>query len=249
MKKRIVLSLSIMIGMTIMLTPCLQVVRAASPSQPECPSCSSFGVQRPQEKKEAPAFSLKGLDGKQVSLSDFKGKPVFIVFWATWWESCRAELLALEKFSQGKRDKLVFILVTIDGERQRAAQTIVTKNKITLPVLLLLKEKVMDQYGVRGWVPQTYLVDQEGMLVGKIIGERDWASEEAWSCMKELFSLRWQIPEIFVSICWLFLSKRFIDCGEYFYTLWIHFTNRCIDCTIFFNWKSSIPLITNLHPL
>ena len=85
MKKRIVLSLSIMIGMTIMLILCLQVVRAASPSQPECPSCNSFGVQRYQEKKEAPAFSLKGLlDGKQVSLSDFKGKPVVIVFWATW---------------------------------------------------------------------------------------------------------------------------------------------------------------------
>jgi cytochrome oxidase Cu insertion factor (SCO1/SenC/PrrC family) len=84
MKEKIVLSLSIMIGMTIMLIPCLQVVRAASPSQPECPSCDSFGIQRYQEKKEAPAFSLKGLDGNQVSLSDFKGKPIFTVFWATW---------------------------------------------------------------------------------------------------------------------------------------------------------------------
>jgi thiol-disulfide isomerase/thioredoxin len=85
MKKGFVLSLSIMIGMTIMLIPCLRVVRAASPSQPECPSCDSFGIQRYQEKKEAPAFSLKELlDGKKVSLSDFRGKPVFIVFWATW---------------------------------------------------------------------------------------------------------------------------------------------------------------------
>jgi cytochrome oxidase Cu insertion factor (SCO1/SenC/PrrC family) len=84
MKKRVVLSLSIMIGMTIMPILCLRVARAASPSQPECPSCDSFGIQRFQEKKEAPAFSLKGLDGKQVSLGDFKGKPVLIVFWATW---------------------------------------------------------------------------------------------------------------------------------------------------------------------
>jgi cytochrome oxidase Cu insertion factor (SCO1/SenC/PrrC family) len=84
MKKRIALSLSIVIGMTIMLILCLQVVRAASPSQPECPCCDSFGIQRSSEKKESPAFSLKALDGKQVSLSDFKGKPVLIVFWATW---------------------------------------------------------------------------------------------------------------------------------------------------------------------
>ncbi len=85
MKRRIVLSLSIIIGMTITLILCLQVVRAASPSQAECPSCNSFGVQRYQEKKEAPAFSLKGLlDGKQVSLRDFRSKPVLIIFWATW---------------------------------------------------------------------------------------------------------------------------------------------------------------------
>jgi cytochrome oxidase Cu insertion factor (SCO1/SenC/PrrC family) len=89
MKKGIVPSLSVTMGMIIMLILCLQAVRAAAaaaatPSQPEWPSCGSFGIQRFQEKKEAPAFSLKGLDGKQFSLSDFKGKPLLIVFWATW---------------------------------------------------------------------------------------------------------------------------------------------------------------------
>jgi thiol-disulfide isomerase/thioredoxin len=191
-----------MIGMTIMLIPCLQVARAASPSQPESPSCSSFGVQRLQEKKQAPVFSLislkQSLDGKKVSLSDFRGKPVLIVFWATWWQTCREELVALEKFSQDKRDNLIFLFITIDGERKTAAQMIINKNKITLPVLLLLKEKTMDQYGVKGWVPQIFLIDQEGILVGKIVGQRDWTSPGAWDCMKELFNLRWQIPEMFV---------------------------------------------------
>jgi len=190
MKKTIVLSLSIMIGMTIMLIPCLQVVSAAFHSQPEHPSCNSLGVQRPHEKKEAPAFSLKSFDGKQVSISDFRGKPVLIVFWATWCDSCKEEMPVLEQFSQGKRDELTILFITIDGERERAVQKLINQNKITLPVLLLLKEKTMNDYGVRGWVPQTYLVDQEGILVGKIIGQRDWSSAEAWSCMKELFSLR-----------------------------------------------------------
>jgi len=84
---------------------------------------------------------------------------------------------------------LTILVITIDGERKRAAEKVIDQNKITLPVLLLLKEKTMDQYGVRGWMPQTYLVDQEGMLVGKIIGQRDWSSPGAWSCMKEIFSL------------------------------------------------------------
>ncbi len=190
MEKKIRFLLTIWVGIATVLIPCLQSGRAASPSQPECPSCTSFGIQRPQEKKEAPAFSLTGLDGKQVSLIDFRGKPVLITFWATWCESCKEEMPVLEKFSQGKKDQLAILLVAIDGERKRAAQAIADKNKLTLPVLLLLKEKVMDQYGVRGWVPQTFLVDQDGMLVGKIIGQRDWSSAEAWACMKELFSLR-----------------------------------------------------------
>lgn len=190
MAKGIVISLSILMGIATLFILCLPTGRAAFPSQPECPSCSSFGLQRYQEKKPAPAFSLSSLDGKKISLNDFKGKPVLITFWATWCESCKEEMPILEKFSQGKKEQLTILLITIDGERKKSAQKIIDQNKITLPVLLLLKEKTMDQYGVRGWVPQTYLVDQEGMLVGKIIGQRDWCSAEAWSCIKELFNLR-----------------------------------------------------------
>ena len=190
MKKRTVLLLSIIVGMATLLIPFLQAGRAASPSQPEYASCDSFGVQRLPYKKEAPAFTLNCLVGKPINLSDYKGKPVLVTFWATWCESCKEELPILEKFSIGRKDQLAFLLIAIDGERKKAVQKIVDQNKITLPVLLLLKEKVMDRYGVRGWVPQTFLIDREGMLVGKTVGERDWSSPEAWSCLKELFELR-----------------------------------------------------------
>jgi peroxiredoxin len=190
MKRRIVLPVSIMVGITTLLLPLLGPGRAASQSQPESPSCDSFGVQRFQEKKEAPGFSLKSLDGKQVSLSDFKGKPVLITFWATWCDSCKEEIPLLEKLCVAKKDQLALLLIAIDGERKRTVQKIVDQNKITIPVLLLLKEKVMDQYGVRGWVPQTFLIDQKGVLIGKIVGQREWGSVEAWSCLKELFELR-----------------------------------------------------------
>jgi peroxiredoxin len=190
MRKKTVLCLLIMTGMTILFTLFPQIGRAAIPSQLKCPSCDSFGVQRFQERKEAPAFSLQSLDRKQISLSDFRGRPVLITFWATWCASCKEDIPLLEKLSAGKKNQLTILLITIDGERKKAAQKIADQNKITVPVLLLLKEKVMDQYGVRGWVPQTFLIDQEGMLVGKIVGQRDWCSPEAWSCLKELFELR-----------------------------------------------------------
>ncbi len=186
MKKNIGLLLSITLGILILAIAFLGSGRAASPSPP----CDSFGIQRFPERKEAPVFSLNSLDGKKINLSDFKGKPVLITFWATWCESCKEELPVLNKFCAGKGDQLVFLLIAIDGERKKAVQKIVNEKKITLPVLLLLKEKVMDQYGVRGWVPQTFIIDREGRLIGKTTGERDWCSPEAWSCLKELFELR-----------------------------------------------------------
>lgn len=181
---------SVVMGISTLLIPPLQNGRAAPSSQPDYSSCHSFGVQRFEEKKEAPAFSLKSLNGKQTSLSDFRGKPVLLTFWATWCASCKEDIPLLEKFFVGKKDQLAILLIAIDGERRKTVQKIVTDNKITLPVLLLLKEKVMDHYMVRGWVPQTFLVDREGMLVGKIVGQRDWCSPEAWSCLKVLFELR-----------------------------------------------------------
>jgi len=168
--------------------PQTEVVLAAASD--EGSSCSSLGVQKFPEKKLAPPFSLKGLDGKSVSLSDYKGKPVLLVFWTTWCPTCRDNLNTMEKFSAGKKDQLTVLLLAIDGERQKKIASIVKEDRITLPVLLILKEKTMDDYGVRGWIPLTFLVDGAGFLAGKVVGERDWNSPQAWSCLKEVLSLR-----------------------------------------------------------
>jgi cytochrome c biogenesis protein CcmG/thiol:disulfide interchange protein DsbE len=190
MKRKTLFSLlCLMLGVVVLFISILQAVGAPPALREDCPSCSSFGVQRFTEKKEAPAFSLKGLDGKTVSLSDFKGKPVLLVFWATWCPSCRESITLLEKFSIGKRDQFTILLLTIDGQRQKRAERIIKEDYITLPVLLILKEKIMDHYGVGGWIPLIILIDREGLMVGKVTGERDWCSPQAWSVLKELFSL------------------------------------------------------------
>jgi peroxiredoxin len=191
MKKKTLFYFLLMIfGVDAFFIPILRVGGAPPAVQENCPSCSSFGVQRFPEKKEAPPFSLKALDGKTISLSDFKGKPVLLVFWATWCPSCREGITLLEKFSIGKRDQLTILLLAIDGERQKKVERIIKEDHITLPVLLILKEKIMDNYGVRGWIPLTFLIDGEGLMVGKVVGERDWGSPQAWSVLRELFSLR-----------------------------------------------------------
>ncbi|MGB9628668.1 MAG: TlpA family protein disulfide reductase [Thermodesulfobacteriota bacterium] len=162
---------------------------SGSSTQVRFPSCRSFGVKIFQERKEAPNFSLTSLEGKLLCLNDLKGKPIVLVFWATWCETCMDELPAIEKFFSGKGEQMNALLVTIDGERKKAAQKIIREKNVTLPVLLVLKEKVMDHYGVRGWVPQIFFIDKEGFLVGKIMGPRDWSSPQAWSCIREIFDL------------------------------------------------------------
>lgn len=157
-----------------------------SPSAP--PSIPSFGVQKIKEKREAPSFSLKTLTGKQVSLSDYKGKPVLLKFWATWCPSCVEELPQMEKFSAGKGDQLCILTLVIDGEKEKRVEGVCKKNKVTLPVLLDVKEKIARTYRVT-FIPAAFLVDQAGMLVGTIVGERDWSSPEAWPAIKEVLDL------------------------------------------------------------
>jgi peroxiredoxin len=187
-KKRTPFLLTI-IGIPIFFITVLQAKDQSSPSPKISSAVESFGVQRFEEKRVAPPFTLKSLEGKTIALSDFKGKPVLLVFWATWCPTCKEELPLLEKFSEGKRDQLAILMVTVDGEREKKAQKIIKENKITLPVALLLKEKVMENYGVKGWIPLIFLIDPEGLIVGKIVGPRDWSKPEAWSALKEIFSL------------------------------------------------------------
>jgi peroxiredoxin len=188
-KKRVFFSLMIT-GIAVFFIAMLQAKDQSSPSANISPACESFGIQRFQEKKESIPFSLKDLNGNQVSLSDYKGKPVLLFFWATWCIACKEDIVLLEKFSVGKNDQLAILAIVIDGERKERVKRIIKENKITLPVLLVLKEKILDNYRVWGWVPVTFLIDREGLVVGKIVGQRNWSAPEAWSAIKEVFSLR-----------------------------------------------------------
>jgi thiol-disulfide isomerase/thioredoxin len=157
-------------------------------TQSDCPSCNSFGVQRFPEKKEAPPFTLKSLDGNSVTLSQFKGKPLLLFFWGTWCEACKEDIVLLEKFAEQAKDCVTVVTVVVDGERDKRARQIVSKLKVTLPVLLLLKENVIDTYEIR-MIPMAVLVDQGGSILGRIVGQRDWSGPVAWSVTKELLKL------------------------------------------------------------
>lgn len=184
------IALLLVLAATLVLAaPPLHAGGSLSTPQTAPPGSGAFGIQRFQEKKEAPSFSLKALSGEQVSLADFRGKPVLLAFWATWCPSCVEELPLLDKFSLGKRDQLTVLAIAIDGEKESKVQSLAKGNKITLPILLDPKEKIARTYGIK-FIPVAFLIDREGVLAGMILGERDWTVPEAWPSIKEFFSLR-----------------------------------------------------------
>ena len=188
-KKRIGLLLLIPAVVPLIITSL--AAKAQSSASSRIPSASeSFGVVKSLVEKKAPPFSLKLLDGEQmVSLSDFKGKPVLLKFWAAWCPACVEELAPMEKFSEGKKGQLIILLAAIDGEKERKIRHFIKRNNVTLPVLLDPKAKTARSYGVN-FVPISFFINPEGLIVGTVVGERDWVSPKAWSAVKELFNLR-----------------------------------------------------------
>jgi len=161
---------------------------ARTETQGECSSCEPFGMQRFTEKKEAPAFTLKSMDGTQVTLNQLRGKPLFLFFWGTWCESCKEDMALLKQFAEARKDLISFYTVVVDGEREKRARQIMEKLKVKLPTLLIYKEKVIDTYEIR-MIPTVYLIDQEGFLAGRSVGQRDWCKPLAWSAVQEVLNL------------------------------------------------------------
>jgi peroxiredoxin len=144
---------------------------------------SAFGVVWMQSAKYepltvgkvAPDFELPGLDEKSVRLSDFRGKVVFLNFWATWCKPCREEMPSMEVlYKNFERDGLVILAVSIDRvTTKKDIPPFVKSLSLTFPVLVDSWGQTDKRYKLMG-VPETYIIDQQGVLREKVIGPRDW---------------------------------------------------------------------------
>jgi peroxiredoxin len=136
---------------------------------------------KPMSGKGVPAanFTFPDLDGKMVSLADFRGKVVLLNIWATWCAPCVAEMPSMKKLYQEIKDEGFEILaVSIDESGAEAVKPFTEKHKLDFPVLLDTKGDIKALYQATG-IPESFIIDKNGMLVEKIIGPREWASSGA----------------------------------------------------------------------
>jgi thiol-disulfide isomerase/thioredoxin len=121
--------------------------------------------------KIAPNFSLVALDGKKVSLSDFKGRPVLVNFWATWCGPCKVEMPWFEEFHKQYAAQGLEILGLADDvdAGKDAIGKVVQKTGVTYPILLT-DGKVQTAYGGLDYLPMSFYIDRRGVIVEETAG-------------------------------------------------------------------------------
>jgi len=139
------------------------------------------GITAEKEWGNAPDFTLPQLNGKSLTLSDFKGKVIILNFWATWCPPCRMEIPDfVELFEKYKDEGLVIIGVSLDGGDSRSVKQFSEKYKINYPIVLGNAKVTKDYGGVRA-IPATFVINRKGNIKEKYIGyqPRSTFEEEA----------------------------------------------------------------------
>jgi cytochrome c biogenesis protein CcmG/thiol:disulfide interchange protein DsbE len=119
--------------------------------------------------KRAPDFELTLFDGSQVRLSDFRGKALFLNFWASWCPPCRAEARSLEAAWRYYRDRdVVFLGVNIQDPEENARQFLKDFG-VTYMNGRDAQGRIAIDYGLYG-LPETFFIDRTGLITYKHIG-------------------------------------------------------------------------------
>ena len=129
-------------------------------------------VQLLKDPVDVPAFTVRDIDGKTISLADLKGKVVLVNFWATWCPPCRAEIPDLVKLQDKYRDKLVVLGISEDEVAPAQVKAFATEQKMNYPVVMATTELRQIFKGVSA-LPTTFVLDTEGKIQMRHVGMLD----------------------------------------------------------------------------
>jgi thiol-disulfide isomerase/thioredoxin len=145
----------------------------------------TVGVIKVPPAEDPVKINLKDMNGKNTSLSDFKGKIVFLNFWTTWCPTCRIEMPSMEKLHQKLKNK-DFAMVTINlQESASQVKAFFKEFKLTFTDLLDSTGEIGASFGIRA-IPTTYILDKTGRIIGLVSGPREWDSKAAIALFEKL---------------------------------------------------------------
>ncbi len=118
---------------------------------------------------EAPAFTLKTLEGKEISLKDLRGKVVLLNFWATWCPPCKEEMPLFAEVYEKYKDRGFEILAVSTDTKPETVKKFVKEYKFPFPILID-DGKISEKYRVQG-LPTSFLINREGKIVKVRLGK------------------------------------------------------------------------------
>jgi peroxiredoxin len=150
----------------------------------------SSKYEPPKIGKVAPEFALTDLDDKPVRLSDYRGKVVFLNFWATWCKPCREEMPSMEVLHKNfAKDGLVVLAVSIDRvTTTKDIPPFIKSMNLSFPVLIDSWGRTDMPYKRMG-VPETFIIDQQGVIREIVIGPRDWTRVDSLTVLLDLLKV------------------------------------------------------------
>ncbi|MDD2580595.1 MAG: TlpA disulfide reductase family protein [Desulfuromonadaceae bacterium] len=139
------------------------------------------------ENSPAPDVSVVSLaNGSTLKLSDLKGKVVLLNFWATWCPPCRKEIPSMMKLNSLMAGKpFQMVAISIDEGGKPAIESFFKESGYSLPAYIDESGASAKSYGITG-VPESFIIDKNGVLVKKVIGGFAWDSPEAVSFLEGL---------------------------------------------------------------
>ena len=161
MKKYSILFFLILFGLSI--TGCKNNEKV----EPE--SKANSKVENEQSADLAPNFDLTSTEGKNVKLSDYRGKVVIVDFWATWCPPCRKGIPDLIELQKEFKNNLVVIGVSLDQDTKSDVVPFIKKYGINYPVVYGTNQVIME-YGSINAIPTSFVINKEGKIVDKHIG-------------------------------------------------------------------------------
>ena len=137
------------------------------------------GVTRYSDPKPAPDFTLQDLEGNTHALSDYTGKVLILNFWATWCIPCKKEIPSLQRAWEQLQGEGIQLLAVDFGETRQEVEQYLSEIdlKVTYPQGLDPDKTVSDAYWV-GVLPTSYVIDPNGQIVLRIIGDYEWDKPE-----------------------------------------------------------------------